>query len=121
MSDVNLQQKEMLDSMTQLEDTIFVIENPQFVGVETVNAIQANHFKFNVTGLGKKSGAEVTQSVGEYWIAQDGQYLVKYDVILETRSAPAGNAQAQMMHLEIHIDLSNINQPIQISMPADCK
>jgi hypothetical protein len=46
---------------------------------------------------------------------------VKYDVILETRSAPAGNAQAQVMHMETHVDLSNINQPIEISMPADCK
>ncbi len=121
LSDVNIQQKEMLGSMAQLEDTIMVVETPQFVGAETVNGIQTNHFKFNVTGLGKKSGAEVTQSAGEYWIAQDGQYLVKYDVILETRSAPAGNAQAQVMHLETSVDLSNINQPIQISMPADCK
>jgi len=121
LSDVDIQQKEMLDTMTQLEDTIIVVENPQFVGAETVNGIQTNHFKFNITGLGKKSGAEVTQSAGEYWIAQDGQYLVKYDVILETRSAPAGNAQAQVIHLETHVDLSNINQPMQISMPADCK
>lgn len=121
LGDVNIQQKEMLDTMTSLQDTVIVAENPQFIGAETVNGIQTNHFKFNVTSLGKKSGAEVTQSAGEYWIAQDGQYLVKYTVILETRSAPAGNAQAQVMHLEINVDLSYINQPIEISLPADCK
>jgi len=111
----------MSDTLTQLGDIVIVVENPKFVGAETINGIQANHFKFNVTGLGKKSGAEVTQSAGEYWIAVDGQYLMKYDVVLETRSAPAGNAQAQVMHSETHLDLSKINQPIQISMPAECK
>jgi hypothetical protein len=120
-SSIDLQQKEMVDTMTQLEDTIIVVDNPKFVGAETINGVQSNHFKFNVTGLGKKSGAEVTQSAGEYWVAQDGQYLMKYDVVLETRSAPAGNAKAQVMHQEIHLNLTNINQPIQISMPADCK
>lgn len=120
-SEVDLQQKEMSDTLTQLGDIVIVVENPKFVGAETINGIQANHFKFNVTGLGKKSGAEVTQSAGEYWIAVDGQYLMKYDVVLETRNAPAGNAQAQVMHSETHLDLSKINQPIQISMPAECK
>jgi hypothetical protein len=120
-SNIDIQQKEMMDTMTQLEDMIIVVENPKFVGAETINGVQSNHFKFNVTGLGKKSGAEVTQSAGEYWVAQDGQYLMKYDVVLETRSAPAGNAQAQVMHQETHLNLSNINQPIQINMPVDCK
>jgi hypothetical protein len=121
LSNVNAQQSEMRDAMTGLADTILVIENPQFIGTESVNGIQTNHFKFNVTGLGKKSGAEVTQSAGEYWVAQDGQYLVKYDVVLETRSAPASNPEAQVLHVETHAELSNINQPIQITMPAECK
>ena len=118
---VNVQQNEMRDSMSGLEDMILVVENPQYVGAESVNGIQTNHFKFNVSGLGKKSGAEVTQSAGEYWVAQDGQYLVKYDVVLETRSAPASNPQAQVIHFETHVDLSNVNQPIQIDMPTECK
>ena len=111
----------MQDTMSRLVDMTLVVENPQFVGGESVNGVQANHFKFNVSGLGKKSGAQVTQSTGEYWIATDGQYLVKYDLVLETRSAPVDNLQAQVTHVETHVELSNVNQLIEINMSAECK
>jgi len=113
--------KEMTETMPTLIDTILYVEKPVPAGEATVNGVKTRHYTFTVSGLGKESGGQVTQSSGEYWVAVDGQYLVKYEVIMEMRSAPAGDASAQVVHSEIHIELSDINQPITISMPPGCK
>ena len=85
--------KEILNIVMNLSDTVINVDNPILSGVETINGISCNHYTFNVVGLGKTSGAEVTQSAGEYWSAVDGNYLVKYDVVLETRNAPESRCQ----------------------------
>lgn len=110
----------MLNGVFNLFDMVVFAEEPVLVGAEQVNGILCNHFTFQVNGMGA-GGAEVTNSSGEYWIAQEGQYLVKYHAALGTRSAPAGDAQAEVMYLEISLDLTDVDQPISVTMPADCK
>ena len=112
--------KEILNIVMNLSDTVINVENPVKAGTETINGVNCNHFTFNVIGLGKTSGAEVTQSQGEYWSAVDGNYLVKYDVVLETRNAPESSAAAEVLHSEIHFLLSDINAAITIDLPAEC-
>jgi len=112
--------KEFLNILMNLSDTVINVENPVKAGTETVNGVNCNHYTFNVIGLGKTSGAEVTQSQGEYWSAVDGNYLVKYDVVLETRNAPESSAAAEVLHSEIHFLLSDINAAITIDLPAEC-
>jgi hypothetical protein len=112
--------KEILNIVMNLSDTVINVENPVKAGTETINGVNCNHYTFNVIGLGKTSGAEVTQSQGEYWSAVDGNYLVKYDVVLETRNAPESSAAAEVLHSEIHFLLSDINAAITIDLPAEC-
>ncbi len=113
-------QKEILNIVMNLSDTVINVDNPILSGVETINGISCNHYTFNVVGLGKTSGAEVTQSAGDYWSAVDGNYLVKYDVVLETRNAPESDASAEVLHSEVHFLLSDINAAITIELPAEC-
>jgi hypothetical protein len=113
--------QEMREVTGDLMDIIPNIQKAKFIGVETVSGVKTNHFKFTPGGLGKKSGAQVSKSSGDYWLAQDGQYLVKYVLILETRTAPEGNPNAKVMYTEVQINLSDINQAIEISMPANCQ
>lgn len=113
-------EKEILNIVMNLSDTVINVENPTLVGVETINGVSSNHYSFNVVGLGKTSGAEVTQSIGDYWSAVDGNYLVKYDVVLETRNAPEGSTNAEVLHSEIHYLLSDINTAFTIDLPAEC-
>ncbi len=112
-------QQSMTDAMFNLFDVTIAAEDAQFVGAEMINSIPCNHFTFTVSGLGT-SGSEVTQSQGEYWVAQDGQYLVKYRVTLEMRSGPPGDANTEVTHVEIQTEVSDINTPITIQMPPDC-
>jgi len=112
--------RDMTEATANLFDINITVENPSLVGPETINGIPSDHYTFQVTGLGDFSGQEVTQANGEYWVAQDGQYLVKYSLVLEVRSAPEGDPSAEVMHSEYTFDLMEVNQPQTITMPPDC-
>lgn len=109
-------QKEMVDLFKDMLEIKPLIDNPSFVGMETMNDIPANHFAFQLSGVGVKSGAEVTSNQGDYWLAQDGQYILRYTLLVETRSGP----ESDILHSEIFIDLNQINQPVSISFPQGC-
>jgi len=107
---------EMLDLLREMIGLTPLIDNPTFLAAETMNGIPSNHFTFRVSGLGVTSGAEVTANQGEYWLAIDGQYIVKYSLVLETRESPDTN----VLHEEIHIELTNVNQPVNIAFTPTC-
>jgi hypothetical protein len=93
-----------------------LIDNPVFVAAETVNGIPTNHFTFQVSGLGASSGAVVNINQGDYWLAVDGQYIVKYTLIVEISMA----ADIEVLHEEISIEMNQINQPVSIAFPQGC-
>jgi len=93
-----------------------LIENPKFVGQEEVNGIPTDRVSFSVSGIGARSGAEVRVNEGNYWLAKDGQYLVKYSLVLEMSL----EENAQISREEILLEMNNINQPVSISFPQGC-
>jgi len=121
LEDVDPQAQEIMDAWFKMVDILPMTEDPVYVGAEMLNGVMTNHFTFNVTGLGVESGAEVVASNGEYWLAQDGQYVVKYSVIMETRNGPAEDPNTHTMHLEFYIEVTDINQPVVITMPPICQ
>ena len=108
-------------SLSGLLDVTLSAENPTFAGEETVNGIPTNHFTFKMTQLGKESGAVVRNNKGDYWLARDGQYLVKYTLALEAATAAEGSTQAQVFKADVSYELSNVNTPVTIAFPAFCK
>ena len=93
-----------------------LIDNPVYVAQETVNDILSNHFTFTPTGLSDTSGAVVNINQGEYWLAVDGQYIVKGDMVVETSESD----NSSVYHEEGTIDLTQINLPVDISFPQGC-
>ena len=110
------QQKEMQDLFSEMMDILPLIDNPTYVESENMNGIMTNHFTFRISGLGLQSGVEVTANQGNYWLAQDGQYIVKYQLVAET----VDTATQAKVHMEVLIDLTNINQSVDISFPVGC-
>lgn len=108
-------EKEMSDLMTEMLDLTPIVTDPQMVGTETINGVETNHFTFIISGLGSTSGAEVLANNGEYWLALDGNYIVKYSLLLETR-----DSEGKVSHFVINIELTQINQPVTITMPEGC-
>lgn len=114
-------ESDLRGTLTGLLDVTLSAENPAFVAEETINGIPSNHFTFKVTQLGKDSGAVVRNNKGDYWLARDGQYLVKYTLALEAATAAKGSAQAQVFKADVSYELSNVNAPVTIAFPAFCK
>lgn len=119
-TEMTAQEKEMLDVYKGMIDVIPLIDNPQFVGEETVNGIDTNHFTFQVTGIGDSSGSVATVNSGDYWLAKDGNYIVKYHLVLAVQSAAEGTQDSETSNIEASIDLTNINVPITFTMPQYC-
>ena len=109
-------EREMVDLAQEMLDVTPLIDNPQFVGSETLNGVVTNHFRFRVAGLGGGSGAEVTANEGEYWLAPDGLYIVRYHLLVETRSGP----EANVMRQEVQVEITSINQPLTIAFNDWC-
>ncbi len=107
---------EMLELTQNMIGITPLIDHPTFVGAETVNDIPSNHFTFKVSGLGVKSGYVVTINQGDYWVAIDGQYVVKYTLVMETHDG----TNTKVLHEEIGINVTQINQPITIAFPDGC-
>jgi len=107
--------KEMTKLFSNLLDIYPVVNDPVLLGEETINGILCNHFSFNIPNLGVESGLEATLNEGNYWIAKDGDYLVKYNLVTELRSNPD-----DAVHAEISAELTNLNQNIEIVFPQGC-
>jgi hypothetical protein len=110
------QEKEMQDILIGMADLIPLIDDPVYVESVEINGVMTNHFTFQISGVGAASGVDVTANQGEYWLAQDGQYIIRYSLVLETIDP---NTQT-LLHTEFFIDLTTINQPIPIAYPAGC-
>jgi len=93
-----------------------LIDDPVFVAEETIHGIPSNHFSFQVSGLGASSGAVVNLNQGDYWLAIDGQYIVKYVLVVEMSMA----AESEVMREEITIEMNQVNQPVSIAFPQAC-
>jgi hypothetical protein len=113
-------EKELRDIFTGMVDFLPLIDNPSFVGEELVNGVETNHFTFMVEGIGDTSGAIANVNQGEYWLAKDGDYIVKYNLTLEIQTAADGTNEAKTGNLQVQLDLTDINQPISITLPAGC-
>ena len=109
-------QTEMMELLKNMIGLTPLIDNPSFVAQETVNGIPSNHFTFKVEGLGAKSGAVVNVNQGDYWLAVDGQYIVKYTLELKTSMDPKTN----VLDEQISINLDQVNQPVSIAFPKVC-
>jgi hypothetical protein len=109
-------QAEIMDVIMNLMEFSPNVDKATFAAKETMNDIPSKHFTFKISGLGAKSGAQVTANQGDYWLAVDGQYIVRYSLVLETVVDPASN----IFHMETLIDLKNINQPVSVTFPQAC-
>ena len=112
-------EREMTDLTASMFDLRPVIEDPVQTGEATVNGVETWHYEFEISSLGS-SGVEVVRSDGEYWLAKDGRYLVRYLLNLDMRDAPEGTEGAEALVATMEIELTDINAPVEISFPQVC-
>ena len=114
------QQQEVLDIGQQLFDFTLVPENPVEVGQETIAGVPATHYSYTVAGFGADSGALVTANQMDYWVSLDTGVLVKYSMLVESRSGPTSDPDAEVYRVEASAELMSSNVPVPIELPAAC-
>jgi len=97
------------------------LERVTEVGTETINGVETTHYVFDENSF--TDGADgLETAVGHIYIATEGDYLVR--MVLDgngdiTELTGDGSATTGFVHLEM--DLTNINEPMDIDAPADCE
>ena len=114
------QQREVLDVAERLFDFTIVPENPVEVGQETIAGIPATHYRYSVAGFGSESGALVTANDMDYWVANDTGVLLKYTMVVESRSGPTSDPEAEVYRVQASAELISANTPVAISLPEGC-
>lgn len=112
--------REVADALRGLIDLTPVAPDPQVVGDEQMNGVTTRHYGFVLPGLGQESGAEVVTNRGDYWLAADGEYLVRYELQIDLRTGPQGDPNTEIYQGGITVNVSGIDQPTPISWPAGC-
>jgi hypothetical protein len=87
-------------------------EDAQNLGQETVNGVLTTHYR-GVQGTSYLFGVGCTwgSSSDDAWVAVDGNFPVKRQL------DAAGQCQGESGEVHFHMEISNINQPVNISPP----
>lgn len=114
------QQQEVLDVVQRLFDIVIVPESPVVIGSETIAGIPATHYRFAVSGFGAESGALITANQMDYWLADGTGVVVKYQMVIESRSGPTTDPEAEVYRIEASAELLSANVFVPIELSPDC-
>jgi hypothetical protein len=107
---------------TQMEQGLFSpnmlggISGAKYVGRDTVNGIKTKHYTWKEGGL---TGLGFTSAKGEVWVAEDGNYTVKYTAEATGKGALFGTSENEGT-LTVEYNLTDVNGSFTIERPADC-
>lgn len=97
-------------------DVMGGIRGAQLVGNETVNGVPTAHYKSDVKDLAVLG---YLNAQGEFWIAQPGNFVVKYTFEATGKDRFMGNSNSEGTIKWVY-EVKQINQPIDIQPPANC-
>lgn len=104
-------------SIQRLEPAGFLnfVVGAEEAGTDTIDNVAVNHYTFDERAFGQQGAAK---STGEIWVAPEAGYLVKY--LLTTEGDANTFGEGIQGSLTWDYELSNVNQPITFTLPADC-
>jgi len=97
-------------------DVMGGIHGAQLIGTETVNGVPTAHYKSDVKGL---ETLGYLDAQGEFWIAQPGDFVVKYTFTATGKNQFMGSSKNEGTVKWVY-EVKQINQPIDIQAPKDC-
>lgn len=109
-AELDEQEREVLGVLLNQIDFVPAVTDPVEVGEEDFEGVPATHYTFTVAGL----TSDTANTSGEYWLAQDGGYLLGYRLEL------ASGSGAEAAGGTLSITLRDVNAPVAIEPPADC-
>jgi hypothetical protein len=98
-------------------NTLGSVSDAKYVGTDTVNGVQAKHYKYDEKSAALFAAAKVA---GDIWVAVDGGYVVKETVNWTGASGLFGSGSDAKGDGKWNWELSNVDQPIDIKPPEGC-
>jgi hypothetical protein len=101
------------------------LKGVKYEGRESVNGIEVNHYSFDENAFqnGDFGGGEIENATGNIYLAVDGNYMVRMDVTMTGTNfeMPTGGDEGPFEEgtFEMSLDLSSINEPIDITVPEE--
>lgn len=91
---------------------------------EDINGIKSRHYRFDetmLTELFKEDLGSIKSASGDVWVAQDGEYVTKYNMTIEVADDTAGNVDGDIANGTINatLELFDVNQKIEITVPEE--
>ncbi len=96
-------------------DFLPTVIGAQEAGAKTVNGIPAKGYKFDERALGE---AGHSQATGEVWVANPGDYVLKYSLTMTGGADYFGEGSDGT--LSWTYDVKKAGQPAAIALPKDC-
>ncbi len=94
------------------------IKAAQLLGTDNVNGVSAQHYAVDINSL-TALGA-YTNGKSEVWVAQPGNFVVKYSFEATGKDAFFGGGANTEGTIKWEYELKSVNQPIVIEPPKDC-
>jgi hypothetical protein len=113
--------------LVKSEDLLKDVTGARYVGDETINGVQTKHYTFDETSIDASQlseGSTIDSAQGDVWVAAEGNYVVRLEMSMTGKniSIPAdsaGNSRMSNGTVHISVNLSDVNQPITITVPPE--
>lgn len=87
------------------------------VGVETVNGQASDHYLFDQQQMRIADIGEMDAVQGEFWLAQDGGFIVRYRLEAHGADVELSQGQRGQGTIRLFYDVPETNQPLAITPP----
>lgn len=104
------------------------VGDAELVGEETINGIETLHYTFDETAIQDET-TQFNWAQGDVYIAKEGNYVVRFRIEGEGAVGDLGldmveentDAAPTVGLMVVQMDLTNINEPVSITIPAECE
>ncbi len=105
------------------DDFLGDLDGAKYEGEETINGVRTLHYSFDkaVFLSTQMSGDEIEEAEGHIYIAKDGNYVVRMVIDATGKIDLLDKGGDENGDLHIEMNLLDIDEPIEIVMPAACE
>ncbi len=96
-------------------------ENAKYEGEETINDIRTLHYSFDKFAMSGSDTDEVDEVDGHLYISKEDGFLVRMVVDATGNMNFLGDGSDQSGNLHVEINLTDVDKPVEIAMPAGCE
>lgn len=105
------------DTAFDADDLTDELNNPEYVGEETINGVATHHYRFDETNITQENG-ELRDVRGDIFISQEHQYVVR--MVVDGVGDMGDDDQPSEGNIHFELNVLDVDQSFTIDVPAEC-